>query len=72
MANPPDYVVTAWIRNTNRAERFAHLRDRPLTGAEEREFEEVFSACEQALIAMANRSYENMDELDEILDAANR
>lgn len=67
----PDYVVKSWIMNTNRAERFAHLRDRPLTQAKVREFEEIFDACEQALAAMANRSYENMDGLDEILADAN-
>ena len=67
----PDYVVKSWITNTNKAERFAHLRDKPLTQGKVREFEEIFDACEQALAAMANRSYENMDGLDEILAAAN-
>jgi hypothetical protein len=69
----PDYVVTAWLQATNRAERFAHLRNRPVTPEQEREFfDEIFPACEDALVAMASRSYENMDALDEILDAANR
>lgn len=68
----PDYAVQAWLDTTNRAERFAHLRDKPLTPEQEHEFDEIFLACESALIAMANRSYENMDEIDEILESANR
>jgi hypothetical protein len=31
-----------------------------------------FLVFEQALMVISNRSYENMDALDEILDAANR
>ena len=68
----PDYAVRTWIDATNRIEGFAHLRDRPLTVEDEKEFEGIFSACEGALIVMANRSYENMDEIDAILDSANR
>jgi hypothetical protein len=69
----PNYAVRTWLTATNRAEEFAHLRDKPLTAEQEREFfDEIFVACEHALMAMANRSYENMDELDEILDSANR
>ena len=67
----PNYVILAWLDATNRAERFAHLRDAPLTEEDEQEFDEVLARCERALVAMANRSYENMDELDEILGSAN-
>lgn len=67
----PEYAVQAWLDTTGRAERFAHLRNKPLTPEHESEFYEIFLACENALLAMANRSYENMDEIDEILDSAN-
>jgi hypothetical protein len=67
----PRYVVDSWLAATKRAERFAHLRTKPLTAEKVREFEEIFERCEQLLVAMANRSYENMDELDELLTAAN-
>ena len=67
----PRYVVDSWLAATKRAERFAHLRTKPLTVEKVREFEEIFERCEQLLVAMANRSYENMDELDELLAAAN-
>jgi hypothetical protein len=66
----PDYAVRAWLDTTGRAEKFAHLRTKPLTPEDQREFEEIFLACEGALSVMASRSYENMDEIDEILDSA--
>jgi hypothetical protein len=69
---PPDYAVRTWLDATNRAERFAHLREKPLTAEDMEEFEQIFGACEHALIAMANKSYENMDEIDAILGSANR
>jgi hypothetical protein len=69
---PPDYAVRTWLDATNRAERFAHLREKPLTPEDEEEFEQIFGACERALIAVANKSYENMDEIDAILGSANR
>jgi len=68
----PDYAVRIWLDATNRAEKFAHLREKPLTAEDEEEFEQIFNACERALVAMANKSYENMDEIDAILDSANR
>lgn len=40
--------------------------------SDDAEFEQIFNACERALVAMANKSYENMDEIDAILDSANR
>jgi hypothetical protein len=67
----PRYVVVGWIRATNRAETYAHVRDQPLTLSEEAQFLQIFLECESALIAMSSRSYENMDALDEILDSAN-
>jgi hypothetical protein len=68
----PDYAVRIWLDATNRAEKFAHLREKPLTAEDEEEFEQIFNPCERALVAMANKSYENMDEIDAILDFANR
>jgi len=67
----PRYVVDSWLVATKRAEKFAHLRTKPLSAEKVREFEEIFERCEHLLVAMANRSYENMDELDELLAAAN-
>lgn len=67
----PDYAVQAWLDTTGRAEKFAHLRTKPLTPEDQHEFDEIFLACEGALSVMASRSYENMDEIDEILDSAN-
>jgi hypothetical protein len=68
----PGYAVRTWLQATNKAEAFAHLRLQPLTAADEEKFEQIFSACEQALVAMANKSYGNMDEIDAILDSSNR
>jgi hypothetical protein len=65
-------VIDGWLAATGRAEPFAHVRNKPLTASREREFDQIFAECEAALIAMASKSYENMDALDEILDSANR
>ena len=68
----PYYAIRTWLAATNRIERFAHLRDKPLTPEDEERFEKIFSICDRALIVMANKSYENMDEIDAILASANR
>jgi hypothetical protein len=68
----PSYVIDGWLKATGRAEPFAHLRNEPLTTAQVAEFDQIFYECESALIAIASRSYENMDALDEILESANR
>lgn len=71
-APAPRYVVKAWLRATNRAETYAHLRNRPLRDDEEESVMSAFAEVESTLSVLARRSYENMDELDEILDSANR
>lgn len=68
----PSYAVQGWLDATNRVEKFAHVRNEPLADEEEHEFDEVLASCERALLTMANRSFDNMDEIDKILDAANR
>jgi hypothetical protein len=42
------------------------------TPDDEASLESEFAAFETVLMAMANRSYENMDDLDDILGSANR
>jgi hypothetical protein len=68
----PDYAIRTWLAATNRIEQFAHLRDKPLSPEDEERFEKIFSACDHALVVMASKSYENMDEIDAILGSANR
>ncbi len=50
----------------------AHVRNKPLSREDEERLAGNFVAFEEALMALSARSYENMDALDEILDAANR
>lgn len=69
---PPDYVVRGWVRGTKWANAYAHVREKPLDRKDEEALAGHFLGFEQTLRAIANRSYENMDELDEILGSANR
>jgi hypothetical protein len=68
----PPYVVESWLRSTNWSNAYAHVRNQPLSASDEALLAEKFDRFETALAAIARRSYENMDELDEILDSANR
>jgi hypothetical protein len=69
---PPGYVVRGWVRGTRWANAYAHVRNKPLARKDEEALAGHFLGFEQTLKAIANRSYENMDALDEILGAANR
>lgn len=69
---PPGYVVRGWLKETRWANAYAHVRNKPLGSEDEQALVGHFRGFEQTLKAIANPSYENMDMLDEILDAANR
>lgn len=71
-APPPAHVIQEWKVETRWAQEHAHARNKPLPKEAEESLADKFRALERALHVIANRSYENMDELDEILDAANR
>ena len=71
-AAPPNYVVQAWVQGSKWAVKLAHVRTTPLPAEHEVDLASKFLVFEQALMVISNRSYENMDALDEILDAANR
>jgi hypothetical protein len=68
----PAYVVRAWLRGGDQAHKLAHAHTKPIDPDDEASLESEFAAFEAALMAIANRSYENMDDLDEILGSANR
>jgi hypothetical protein len=68
---PPLYVLQAWLSGARWAQSYAHVRRELVTIDDEKSMVAQFERFEQALIALARRSYENMDELDEILGAAN-
>jgi len=68
----PAYVVGAWTRGGRKAHKLAHVRNKPANPDDEASLESDFAAFEATLLAIANRSYENMDDLDEILGSANR
>ena len=69
-AAPPNYVVQAWVQGSKWAVKLAHVRTTPLPAEHEVDLASKFLVFEQALMVISNRSYENMDALDEILDAA--
>lgn len=71
-ANVPDYVVKHWLQSTRWVEKRMHVGDKEPLESDEVELQQNFETFESALSAIVNRSYENMDALDELLDAANR
>jgi len=60
------------VQGSKWAVKLAHVRTTPLPAEHEVDLASKFLVFEQALMVISNRSYENMDALDEILDAANR
>ena len=70
--DPPPYVVDRWFHRDDWVTQYMHLDDKPHVQEAEVEVAEVFEEFETALIAISNRSYENLEALDEILASANR
>jgi len=68
----PAYVVQTWKRGGRRAHKLAHVHNKPVDPQDEASLYSDFAAFEAVLMAIGNRSYENMDNLDEILGSANR
>jgi hypothetical protein len=68
----PAYVVRTWAHGGRRAHKLAHVQNRPVDPDDVASLDSDFAAFEAVLMAIANRSYENMDDLDEILGSANR
>ena len=75
--NPPatDVVerwVKSWMNVTERGVALAHVRTEPLGSDAEVEITTMFLAFEKSIMAIANRSFENLDALDRLLETANR
>lgn len=68
----PPYAVRAWVQRGRRAHKLAHVHNKPSASEDEASLAEQFAAFEADLMAIASRSYENMNDLDAILEAANR
>ena len=67
----PEYAVKNWSKAIKQ-HGLAHVHDKPLRPGDEEEITEAFLTIEQVLLTFANRSYENMDELDGLLESANQ
>ena len=68
----PAYVVHGWLDASEWGVDWAHTRAKPPTREDEERLADRFARFEEALLVITNRSYENMDALDEILESANR
>jgi hypothetical protein len=68
----PAYVIRTWVRGGRQAHKLAHVQNKPVEPDDQASLESEFAAFEATLMVIANRSYENMDDLDEILGSANR
>lgn len=68
----PDYVLHAWTNKLARVgPRLAHARATGLPGSASDELDEYFRVFEGTLQTLSQRTFEHMDDLDEILDQAN-
>jgi hypothetical protein len=68
----PTYVVKTWLRGGRKAHKLAHLSNKLANSNDEGSLASDFAAFEGVLMTISKRAYENMDDLDEILDSANR
>jgi hypothetical protein len=71
-SDAPPYAVRVWKKSGHRAHKLAHVGRQPVAAHDEGSLIDEFGAFEAILHSFANRSFENMDALDEILAAANR
>ena len=67
----PRYVVENWRKLYRDVHGFAHARDEPLPADADGEWVERFFTFEGLLMAFSKRSYENLDDLDSLLERAN-
>lgn len=67
----PPYVVENWKKLYRDVQAFAHARAEPLPAEADGEWVAKFFAFEQILMALSKRSYENLDDLDVLLERAN-
>ena len=67
----PQYVVNNWNKLFRDAEGFAHARDKPLPEEADGEWVKKFFEFEMILMTLSKRSYENLDDLDDVLKRAN-
>lgn len=70
--SPPAYVIDNWLSSTEWSEKLAHVGAKPPSPEYQERLAYDFVKFEQSLMVIANRTYENMDVLDEILESANR
>lgn len=67
----PAHLLREWKDGLQWGHRFAHARNKPLKADDVSGLLDRFVAFERTLLAIARRSFENMDELDELLASAN-
>ena len=68
----PRHVVENWRNMFPDVHKFAHVRDEPLPAEADGEWVRKFFAFENNLMALSKPSYENLDDLDRLLNEANR
>lgn len=68
---PPAYVLDNWLDSSKWSEKLVHV-SKTVSVEDEERLAANFARFEQSLMAIANRTYENMDALDELLESANR
>lgn len=73
---PAGEVVERWVKSwmdvTDRGVGLVHVGREPLGPDADCELMEMFCGLENAIMVIANRSFENLDELDRLLGSANK
>lgn len=67
----PQQAVSNWRKLVRKAHKFAHAWDTPLPTEADAEWVENFFRFEKYLMDLQRPSYENLDELDRLLEKAN-
>lgn len=68
----PRYVIRNWKKLFRDAQKYAHARDEPLPTGADTEWVQNFLRFEKHLFAVQRPSYANLDELDLLLEKANK
>ena len=71
LGQSPQQAVRNWKNLVRQAHKFAHARDTPLPTEADADWVENFFRFEKYLMDLQRPSYENLDELDRLLNKAN-
>ena len=72
MGISPSHVIKNWHSLYPDAHKFAHVADKPRRSEDDAAWVENFFKFEKALMSFSKPSYENMDDIDRLLERVNK